>query len=408
MPGSDLPAAGAPHRRGGAAERHPWLVVLGLALGLCITNGFARFAYSMLLPAMRADLGWSYAQAGWLNTANALGYLVGAVLTMILIGRISASRLFSFGLVTTTAALLLTGVDAALWWQTLWRVLAGVFGALSFSTGGALAARLFPDNPRQNALAIAILFGFGGGFGIVLAGSALPLMLAHYGPSSWPMGWIWVGIACVVFAPLALWSGESLRPPKTAAAAPPTRLPLLRMLPELLGYGAFGMGYIVYMTFLSAWMTEQGAGAGLIAAVWALLGLCLCLSPFVWRPVFARSATGLPLALILGCIALGSGLAVLFPAGPGLAVSAAIFGLSVFMAPGAVTNFARQNLPPEAWGPSISLFTVVFAVSQTVGPVAAGWLGDATGDIGNGLLSAAGILATGGLAALLQRRIGGD
>lgn len=388
-----------------AAERRPWLVLLGLALRMCITNGFARFAYGLLLPAMKAELGWSYAQAGWLNTANALGYLAGAVLTMVLIARVSAARLFSVGLVTTTLALLATGVDAALWWQTLWRVLAGVFGALSFSTAGALAAQLFQDDPKKNALAIAFLFGFGGGFGIVLAGVALPLMLGHYGPGAWPRGWILVGLTALAFAPLALWAGESLRPPKAARPTARARLPLGRMLPELAGYAAFGMGYIVYLTFLSAWMTEQGSGPGLIAAVWALLGACLCLSPLVWRPVFARFATGLPLALILICIAAGSALAVAFPAGPGLAVSAVIFGLSVFMAPGAVTNFTRQNLPPATWGASISLYTVVFAVSQTLGPVAAGWLGDRSGDIGNGLLAAAAVLGGGALVALLQRRI---
>ena len=393
------------HGGAGAAERRPWLVLLGLALGLCITNGFARFAYGLLLPAMKSELGWSYAQAGWLNTANALGYLAGAVLTMVLIARVSPSRLFSFGLVTTTLALLATGYDPALWWQTLWRILAGVFGALSFSSGGALAAQLFPDSPRKNALAIAFLFGFGGGSGIVLAGGALPLMLEWYGPASWPMGWYLVGITCVVFAPLSLWASESLRPPRQSAARR-ARLPVRRMLPEIAGYAAFGLGYIVYMTFLSAWMTEQGSGGGLIAAVWALLGVCLCVSPFVWRPVFARFASGLPLAMILACIAVGSGLAVVYPAGPGLAVSAAIFGLSVFMAPGAVTNFTRHNLPMESWGGAISLFTVVFALSQTIGPVAAGWLGDRSGDIGNGLLAAAAVLGGGALVALLQRRIG--
>ncbi|TDK42369.1 YbfB/YjiJ family MFS transporter [Antarcticimicrobium luteum] len=393
--------------RTGVAERRPWLVLLGLALGLCITNGFARFAYGLLLPAMKSELGWSYAQAGWLNTANALGYLAGAVLTMLLIARISPSRLFSFGIVTTTLALLVTGYDPALWWQTLWRVLAGVFGALSFSSGGALAAQLFRDNPRKNALAIAFLFGFGGGSGIVLAGGALPLMLEWYGPASWPIGWYLVGIACVVFAPLSLWASESLRPPRQGRA-PRVRLPLARMGPEIAGYAAFGLGYIVYMTFLSAWMTEQGSGGGLIAAVWALLGVCLCLSPFVWRPVFARFASGVPLAMILLCIAVGSGLAVIYPSGPGLVVSAMIFGLSVFMAPGAVTNFTRHNLPMESWGAAISLFTVVFAVSQTIGPVAAGWLGDMSGDIGNGLLAAAAILAAGALIALLQRPIAGE
>ena len=50
----------------------PWLVLAGLALGVTVTNGFARLAYGLLLPAMQSEMEWNYAQAGWLNTANAV------------------------------------------------------------------------------------------------------------------------------------------------------------------------------------------------------------------------------------------------------------------------------------------------------------------------------------------------
>lgn len=75
-----------------------WLVLLGLTLGVTVTNGFARFAYGLLLPAMQVEMGWGYAQAGWLNTANAFGYILGAVGTMLAIRRVSPSRLFVAGL----------------------------------------------------------------------------------------------------------------------------------------------------------------------------------------------------------------------------------------------------------------------------------------------------------------------
>jgi predicted MFS family arabinose efflux permease len=380
----------------------PWLVLTGLALGLTVTNGFARFAYGQILPAMKSEMGWSYAQAGWLNTANALGYIVGALLTMALIRRMPPAWLFAFGTVTTTLALLATGLNAALWWQTFWRIAAGVFGAMSFSTAGTLAAGLFVGDPRRNALAIAILFGSGGGLGIVLAGAAVPLMLDVWGPSAWPTSWILIGAVSLAFLPLSLWSALQLRtPPQMAANA--SRLPLRRMLPELAGYAGFGLGYIVYLTFLSAWMTEQQAGAGFIALVWVVLGSCICISPLVWRPILARFASGVPLALILISIAAGSALPVILPNGPALVISAVIFGLSVFMAPGAVTSFVRQNLPADAWGRAISLFTVVFAVAQTAGPYGAGLLGDLTGNIGISLLAASGVLLIGAVLALAQR-----
>lgn len=385
-----------------AAQAHPWMVLAGLALGVTVTNSFARFAYGLILPAMKSEMAWTYAQAGWLNTANALGYIVGAVITMLFIGRRSPTLLFAFGLITTTIALLATGLNAALWWQTMWRILAGLFGAMSFSTAGVLVAGLFKDSPRHNALAIAILFGTGGGVGIVLAGAALPGMLDHYGNSSWPMAWVTVGAVSVSFLPLSLWAAAQLSVPVQIQSKAPA-LPIRRMLAQMAGYAGFGLGYIVYLTFLSAWMTEQSASAGFISAVWVLLGLCICISPLVWRPILARHASGVPLAMILSCIALGSALPVLWPGSLSLLISAVVFGLSVFMAPSAVTNFTRQNLPPESWGQAISLFTVIFAVAQTLGPYGAGLVGDLSHNIGTGLLVAAALLLIGAVIAWTQK-----
>lgn len=380
----------------------PWLVLAGLTLGVCVTNGFARFAYGLLLPAMRAELGWSYTQAGWLNTANALGYVAGAVLTLILLRRLPPAPIFAFGVWTTAITLFATGLNEGLWAQSFWRFAAGLLGAMSFATGGALAAALFTDSPRRNALSIAIYFGIGGGLGIVLSGMSVPLVLALYGNAAWAWGWIVIGIVSFICCPLSLWAARQLRP--AAGSAPqPAPVPVRRMLGEFAGYAGFGLGYIVYFTFIAAWMTAQEATAWQIAGVWTLVGVCICASPFVWRGVFARFSNGVPLALILVNIAIGSSLPVFWPGPAGLIISAFIFGTSVFMSPGAITNFTRQNLPQESWGRAISLFTITFAVAQTLGPVGAGLIGDAMDDIGASLIAASGILLCGAVCALLQR-----
>ena len=379
-----------------------WIILTGLALGLTVTNGFARFAYGLILPAMKSEMGWNYAQAGWLNTANALGYIIGAILTMILIRNVSPARLFAFGLITTTLALLATGLNANMSWQTLWRILAGVFGAMSFSTAGALTARLFPNEPKKNALAIAILFGSGGGLGIVLAGASLPLMLEKLGPSAWSTAWILLGIISLLFLPLGLWAASQVRSPVQSKTST-IPLPLSQMIPELAGYAGFGLGYIVYLTFLSAWMTDHAASASFITLIWVILGLSICFSPIIWGPILTRYSSGLPLALILTCIAIGSALPVLINNTITLLISALVFGLSVFMAPGAVTSFTRQNLPPQSWARAMCLFTVVFAIAQTMGPYGAGLVGDIFNDIGVSLLVAAGLLLAGALIALQQK-----
>src|SRR5690625_6078811 len=90
---------------------HPSLIPWALAGGTAVTVGFARFGYALILPAMQSSLKLNYTQAGWLNTSNALGYLLGAVLTVILVKRLGNHRLFVAGVIVTTKALLLNGLD---------------------------------------------------------------------------------------------------------------------------------------------------------------------------------------------------------------------------------------------------------------------------------------------------------
>ncbi len=379
-----------------------WFILIGLLLGVTVTNGFARFAYGLLLPAMQAEMGWNYGEAGWLSTINAFGYILGAILTMVMVRNISSQKLFAFGLVTTSAVLTLTGLFADIVMQYLLRFLAGIFGAISFSTAGALASGLFKDNPKRNALSIAILFGTGGGLGIVLAALVIPLLLDFRGNSAWPLCWLVIGLVSILFSPFGLWAARNLHVTTTAVSTK-QRLPFSKMLPEFIGYASFGVGYIVYLTFLSAWMVSQSMSALSMALIWVLLGVCICLSPFVWKPVFAKFDNGVPLSVILTCIAIGSSIPMVSSGLGGLIVSATIFGISVFMAPGAITNFTRKNLPERLWAFSISLFTVVFAIAQTVGPYLAGVVGDIFDNIGFGLLMASFILLFGAVISLRQK-----
>jgi AraC-like DNA-binding protein len=47
-----------------ARPRSEHLTALGLAAGTVVALGFTRFAYALLLPSIRTELGWSYAAAG--------------------------------------------------------------------------------------------------------------------------------------------------------------------------------------------------------------------------------------------------------------------------------------------------------------------------------------------------------
>src|SRR5690606_6668970 len=91
----------------------------------------------------------------------------------------------------------------------------------------------------------------------------------------------------------------------------------------------------------------------------------------------------------------------------GIWLSAALVGSSVFMVPSAATGFVKTNLPKPAWGGALAVVTSLFAIGQTIGPVAAGWISDRFGSLSIGLAVSAAILVLGAFIALMQKPLEG-
>ena len=121
---------------------HPLATALALSLGAAVALGLSRFSYGLLLPPMRADLGWSYLLAGAMNTFNALGYFLGALATPALMRRLGVWRLLMTSCVLASIFMLMSGLVSDTTALFLQRVCAGVASAFIFIAGGVLAARL--------------------------------------------------------------------------------------------------------------------------------------------------------------------------------------------------------------------------------------------------------------------------
>jgi MFS family permease len=134
------------------------LIAFLLSFGPTVSNSFARFAYALVLPSMRADLALDWSSAGWLNTANAIGYLGGALLARMLVRRSGNRALFAAGMLITAIALTATSLVRDVGALTLARILSGVGGAMVFVCGGALSGNVFPGQPARATTTIAIFF----------------------------------------------------------------------------------------------------------------------------------------------------------------------------------------------------------------------------------------------------------
>lgn len=394
----------------------PWLrLALALSLGAAVSLGITRFAYGLLLPPMREDLGWSYTLAGAMNTANAAGYLIGAMAMSWLLGRMAATRLFLAGAVLATLFMAASGFFTDARALMLQRLLAGLASGLVFSTGGLLAARLGAHQSHRSGLMLGLYYG-GTGIGITLSALVIPPVLEAAGVRShgWSWGWWAMAGLCAAATALMVWPAKVLArleatPPLPAggAAAPATgRAFRWRDFAfGLLGYLGFGMGYIGYMTFVIALLREQGASAGAVTGFYALLGLAVVASSRIWAGLLDRHRDGQALARLNALLGVAAILPALTAWWPLLLASGLLFGAVFLSVVASTTALVRHNLPPAQWAAGISAFTVTFAAGQIVGPTVVGFIADGPGGLARGLVFSAAALWLGAGLALRQRAL---
>lgn len=384
-------------------------LAIALSLGAAVSLGITRFAYALLLPPMREDLQWSYALAGGMNTANALGYLLGALATPWLMARLGASRLLLAGSALASLFMALSGFFIEATPLLLQRLLAGVASAFVFIAGGVLAARLAGLQPQRGGLLLGLYYG-GTGLGIALSALLVPVVLqaAEGAPHGWAWAWWVLALACVGGTGVLAWparvlagAGHGASSAHADAGARP--FAWRDFGPGLAGYSLFGVGYIGYMTFVIALLREQGAGPGRVTLFYALLGLAVVASSRLWAGLLDRYHGGQPLALLNGLLGVATLIPALTSAWPLVLASGLLFGAVFLSVVASTTALVRHNLAAAHWASGISAFTIVFAAGQIVGPTVVGWIADGPGGLGRGLLYSAGALWVGALLAWRQQ-----
>ena len=391
-------------------------MALVLSLGAAVSLGVTRFAYGLLLPPMREDLGWSYTLAGAMNTFNAMGYLLGALSTPWLMRRVGPGRLLLWGAALASVFMAGSGFFVHATPLMAQRLLAGLASAWVFIAGGLLAARLGARWPRRSGLLLGLYYG-GTGWGIVASAVSVPWVLQAMAgrPHAWAWAWWWLAGLCVLATGALAWVARALQrhetgvtglstPAGSAGVAVDAAAPSLwRLSPALAGYSLFGVGYIGYMTFVIALLRDQGHLGGAITFFYSLLGLGVVASSRIWAGLLDRHKDGQPLARLNALLGVATVLPALTSAWPVLLLSGVMFGGVFLSVVASTTALVRHNLPAARWAAGISAFTIVFAAGQIVGPTVVGFIADGPGGLARGLLFSAGALWLGALLALRQR-----
>ncbi|MGK4584051.1 YbfB/YjiJ family MFS transporter [Kitasatospora sp. HPMI-4] len=376
---------------------------LGLATAPAVSLGLGRFAYALVLPAMRTSLHWSMATAGALTTANAVGYLAGALAAPSVAARRGERPALLGSLAATVVSLAATAASSDLTYLLVVRMIAGAAGAVALIVGGTLAARLGADAaPGRSALLLGVYFA-GGGLGVAVSGAAVPVVLGgHQGPPSWRTAWLVLAVLSLVAIPACL-PGSAAPGPTRTDPRPGLRWPARPLLALLVSYGLYGSGYIAYMTFIVAHLRGHGAGDGLVTAFWVALGCAAVVAGFAWSGVLGRLRGGRGSALLMAVTAVAATLPLLSSAAPVSYASAVLFGSAFLSVITAVTTCARDSLPQHYWTAAIAGLTTVFALGQCLGPLLAGTLSDGPSGTAAGLAIGAVLLALAAATALAQR-----
>ena len=221
-------------------------------------------------------------------------------------------------------------------------------------------------------------------------------------PHAWQAAWIALGVAALLATLLTGWATRALDAAGTAQATPAS-FGWRRFACGLVSYFLFGLGYIGYMTFVVTLLREQQLGDGLITAFYAVLGLAVIGSSWLWAGLLQRHRGGGAMRLLNALVAVATVLPVLSARPVAVFASGALFGAVFLSVVASTTALVRHNAMPAAWPAGISAFTIVFAVGQIVGPTLVGWVADGTGGLRGGLACSAAVLLLAALVAWGQR-----
>ncbi len=384
---------------------HIVLSALALALGAAVSLGLARFSYALLLPPMREDLQWSYFTSGLMNAVNAAGYFVGAFTAPAGLRRWPAHRLLVGAAAAAALILLAHALTRSDLFLALWRGATGVVSAWMFVAGGVLAADLSTQLPAHRRASAGLVLGlyYGGvGWGIVACALVLPPLLHE--AAAWPLGWMALAACAAVALGLMAWkvSAPSPAAPKQDQAP---RVPWQAFGWALAAYFMFGLGYIGYMTFIVTLLRERDLTAPVVAAFYALLGVGVMASPWLWAGLLQRHRDGKALAALSALLAVATAMPVVLPHPLWAFVSGALFGACFLSVVASTTAWVRHNLPAAQWASGISAFTAVFAAGQVIGPGWVGWLADGPAGLSGGLSLSAAFLLLGAILAWQQRSL---
>lgn len=361
-----------------ASAPKPPPVALLCALGmLCtlVSVVFARLAFGLVLPAMRADLGLSYAQAANMGTVTAMGYLGLLLYAGVFAGRYGSKRAILVGLSFALAGFAGSSVGSNYIWLMCCMGLLGFGTAFTFTPLVSLLGAWYPTKR-------AAVIGFansGVGVGILVSGMLVPWMIDTLGTTGWRWVWaVFAGSALTTGLLVALWLRDPPRPAAASSVLQGLRTVYRSPHVMIIGliYGVVGLTYIVQTIFMFSFALDSGVDALTAGKLVSIMGILSIFAGPAWG--WAADRIGHAGAL-MACMMLsfvGTALPVVWQQTPAFLIHYVFMGLSVSGLFTSILASSTTTVKPQHAPMAVSFVTLFFALGQLIGPAIAGALID--------------------------------
>jgi MFS family permease len=395
-----------------------WIVIFMGLLVLIGAHGFGRMSYTLILPAMKDGLHFSYTQLGLIGTGNFIGYLFMALVGGALAARFGSRLTISLGLTFMGLTMFLTGLAQDFKMAFVMRLMTGLGHGAAYIPAMALGSAWFATERRGFATGIVTA---GTGIGTVIASLVIPLILKSQGVEGWRYTWFLLGGAMLV---IAVFDGlfirsrpEDMGLGQVGAEEDPPKAQQSASSPKILNWGEvykvkavwylglvyfmYGFSYIIYMTFFAAYLIKElGMTPAKAGGLWALAGGLSIFCGVIWGGIsdYLGRARGAALAYLI--LAIAYLLFALIQSAPGNYLSAVFFGLSAWSIPTIMAATAGDIVGPKLAPAGLGFVTLFFGIGQALGPMIGGFLSDVTQSFSVPFLLAGGVSILGGVMAM--------
>lgn len=373
-----------------------WLA-LALVFVTRSSMGVQFQAIASVAPLLRAELGVSYSQIGWLIGVYLLPGMFLALPGGVIGQRLGERRLVLGGLALMVAGSTLSAVAGGFAAAAAGRVLAGVGAVLMNILLPKLVADWFVGREMSTAMAV-VLTSWPVGLGIATA---------TLGALAAATSWRSAMLATAAFAGLGFVLMLVFREAPRAAATP-ARVALAPRDARLAVAAGFAWG-----CFNASLVTIAAFGPGLLIARGMSLGDAgFTVSLAIWLTMVSVPLGGLlsdrigrpTLLIALGSV-VAAGATLLLPVWSQSALAFAAVGLAVGGPPGPVMALLPRAVAAERVTPAFGVFYTVFYVIMALTQPAAGFVRDRAGNAAAPIVFAAAVMAATVIGLGVFRRI---